>query len=763
MRTSLSLFLVLFSLALCAQEPDVLDFELSTPWTDRVDRDQPWDVYPRPQMTRGEWTNLNGEWEYAITPLSQSTPPRRYDGTILVPFAVESSLSGVKKLVGEEQYLWYRREFPAPRLGNGDRLLLHFGAVDFRATVYLNGEVVGGHEGGYVPFSFDVTPFLTGRGTQVLSLRVWDPTDAGLQPRGKQVNAPGGIFYTPVTGIWQTVWTEVVPREHLTDLKITPNVDASAVDVVVHTSGLTADRSARVTITDATGREVATTDIDLPAGSRLGAGRVTLPDVHLWSPEDPYRYGVSVRLLDGATALDAVGSYTGMRKISLGKDANGHTVMLLNDQPYFQFGPLDQGWWPDGLYTAPTPEAMVFDIKMTKKWGFNMLRKHVKTEPATFYHACDTLGVLVWQDMPSGYINDRTGVSPEAATDAQQPFADRIHFEREYREMIDAYYNFPSIVVWVPFNEGWGQYDTERIADWTRSYDPTRLVDAPSGWTDRGAGDMYDAHLYPGPGMEAPEEDRASVLGEFGGLGLVVEDHLWWNKRNWGYQSFTNQEELNGGFKTLIEGLAGLRAEGLSAAVYTQTTDVEGEVNGLMTYDREVLKLDTVTAPRLFEELYAPAPRRLSLLDKSEHAPQRWQMTTSEDGQLLTGGTLPQTANLRTVNGPFATYADFFQPRGNGWNPERTLYLTRTFRADRTPTHLYAEYVNGSVDFTVFLNGKEVLDVPVGGGGFGHYTVRRIDDALGQLEKGENTITVRVKGVEDRRNLSFDLGLFGTE
>ncbi|THH39656.1 glycoside hydrolase family 2 protein [Neolewinella litorea] len=750
--------------AAVAQDRGVLDFELSTPWTDRVDRSKPWDVYPRPQMTRAGWTNLNGSWDYAIRPVAESRTPTRWDGKILVPFAVESQLSGVKKLVGEDNHLWYRRTFTPPRLADGERLLLHFGAVDFRATVYVNGRVVGGHEGGYVPFSFDVTPYLKGRGAQELTVRVWDPTDAGLQPRGKQVNEPGGIFYTPVTGIWQTVWLEVVPGDHLTDLRITPNVDEGAVDVQLLTSSLQRDLTARVRLTQADGREVSVRELPLVAGATSTAVRLPLPDARLWTPEDPYLYTLELVLTDrNGGVVDRVESYVGMRKVSLGKDANGHTVILLNDLPYFQFGPLDQGWWPDGLYTAPTPEAMVFDIEMTKKWGFNMLRKHVKTEPATFYHACDTLGVLVWQDMPSGYIHDSTFVAPEAVRDARQPLADRLHFEREYREMIDALYNFPSIVFWVPFNEGWGQYDTERIADWTRAYDPTRLVDAPSGWTDRGAGDVYDAHLYPGPGMEAPEEDRASVLGEFGGLGLVVPEHLWWDKRNWGYQSYTNQEELNAGFRSLIEALYGLRARGLAAAIYTQTTDVEGEVNGLMTYDREVMKLDTALSPALFAPLYAPAPRNRTLLPTSETEPQLWRMATASGEDLLVEGRLPAQEPVRRVNGPFATHADFFQPKGTQWKADEYLYLIRSFRVDQLPEHLFAEFYNQRVDFLVYLNGEVLLDVKAGGGGFGHYNVRRIDEGLDQLRQGENTVTIRVNRAGDAEHLSFDFGLFGTE
>ena len=560
----LFLFLGCCSLLLPAQRDSVLRFAMSTPWSETVSPTQPWDVYPRPQLTRANWTNLNGQWDYAITPMTAAAAPSRYEGKILVPFAVESALSGVKDLVDENEYLWYHRSFASPQMGAEDRLLIHFGAVDFRATVYLNGQVVGGHQGGYTSFSFDLTPYLAQRGQQELVVRVSDPTDKGLQPRGKQVQDPGGIFYTPVTGIWQTTWLEVVPKNYISGLKTTPHLSEGTLDVAVQTNSSSEDLTATVTLTGEGGTEVTSQSVDLMAGGRGQALQLEVPDAHPWSPEDPFLYQLEVTLStpDGRV-VDRVGSYAGMRDISLGKDANGHTAILLNGLPYFQFGPLDQGYWPDGLYTAPTAEAMVFDLEMTKKWGFNMLRKHVKVEPATFYYACDTLGLLVWQDMPSGYIQARTFVGPEDVRDADQPYADAVHFEQEYHELIDQLYDFPSIVTWVPFNEGWGQFDTERIAAWTKAYDPSRLVDAPSGWTDRGVGDMYDVHIYPGPGMERPEDERASVLGEFGGLGYPVPDHLWWDKRNWGYRTLQSQEELTNGFAELMDGLQGTTEPGL--------------------------------------------------------------------------------------------------------------------------------------------------------------------------------------------------------
>ena len=453
-------------------------------------------------------------------------------------------------------------------------------------------------------------------------------------------------------------------------------------------------------------------------------------------------------------------SYAGMRDVRLGKDANGHTTILLNGAPYFQFGPLDQGYWPDGLYTAPNYRAMVFDLEMTKKWGFNMLRKHVKVEPATFYHACDTMGILVWQDMPSGYVNSRTGVSPEAPRDADQPYSAAVQFEMEYKELIDQFYDFPSIVTWVPFNEGWGQYDTERIAAWTQAYDPTRLVDAPSGWTDRGVGSMYDVHIYPGPGMENPEGDRASVLGEFGGLGYPVPDHLWWDKRNWGYRTLQSQQELNDGFADLMDGLVGLRSRGLAAAIYTQTTDVEGEINGLMTYDRRVMKLDTLTSPAVFAPLYERAGRKQVLLASSETEPQTWKATTSKDAEIKDGQLTEEST--RYLKGPFSTFNDFYTPGASRWNGEETLYLTREFTVSSLPEDLYVEYYSNRTDSEIYLNGQLLHTPDRKGGDRGVYTVNKIEDSSA-LKIGRNTVLVKVKMMEGRSDGSFDVGLYGVE
>ncbi len=554
---------------------------LKTRWADDVSPDKVLPEYPRPGMVRKDWINLNGLWDLAITPRAAERPAQ-FTRQILVPFAVESSLSGVMEAVRENDRLWYRRRFEIPKRWLGQRVLLHFGAVDFETVVYVNGTRVGEHRGGYDAFSFDVTEALKPGRENELVVAVWDPTDAETQPRGKQVRKPHGIWYTPTSGIWQTVWLEPVPAAHIQSLKITTDIDRGTVTVAAATPSLLGQYDLEAAILE--GRKA------IAKGKASPGGKVTLPvkKAKLWTPEQPHLYSLAVSLKLGSKTVDRVESYFGMRKISLGKDERGFTRLLLNGKPYFQFGPLDQGFWPDGLYTAPTDEALRFDIEMTKKLGFNMARKHVKVEPDRWYYWCDKLGLLVWQDMPSGdkYIRpDEPDIqrSPESAR----------QFERELTAMIEGLGNHPSIVIWVPYNEGWGQWDTARITGMVKELDPTRLVIDTSGWADRGVGDINDMHKYPGPGSPEPEENRAIVLGEFGGLGLPLSGHTWQAEKNWGYRSYTNSASLTEAYLDLITKLVPLVGEkGLSAAVYTQTTDVEIEVNGLMTYDRELVKMD---------------------------------------------------------------------------------------------------------------------------------------------------------------------------
>ena len=537
--------------------------------------------YPRPQMARAAWTNLNGWWDYAVAP-KDTTRPDRWDGRIRVPFPVESQLSGVRRAVGPGERLWYRRTFAAPRVPRGGRLLLHFGAVDWEATVSVNGHEVGTHRGGYDPFTFDVTDALRPGARQELVVGVWDPTDSGPQPRGKQVLHPHGIWYTAVTGIWQTVWLEPVPRTHVTGLVITPDAAAGTVSVTTSVAGAPEGGAPLVHVTALDGR-AAVADAAGPAGTALV---LSIPRPKLWSPAAPFLYRLQVRLPGG----DAVRGYFGLRSIAVGPDGAGANRLLLNGKPLFEFGTLDQGWWPDGLYTAPTEAARRNDLVVLKRLGFNLIRKHVKVEPERWYYDCDSLGILVWQDMPSG----------DNGTDAG-----RADFGAELATVVDALRNHPSIVMWVPFNEGWGQHDTPRYVAWLQAHDPSRLVDDASGWTDARVGAVMDVHDYPGPAMPALEARRAAVLGEFGGLGLPLPGHTWIAEGNWGYRRYGTQDSLWSAFRGLLARLRPLVGDGLAAAVYTQTTDVETEVNGLMTYDRAVVKLPPAAAGEI-TSLYGP-------------------------------------------------------------------------------------------------------------------------------------------------------------
>jgi beta-galactosidase/beta-glucuronidase len=523
---------------------------LMTRWAKDVKPNQALPEYPRPQMERGEWQNLNGLWSYAI--VAQGAPlPKKSDGQILVPFPVESALSGVMKPLGPDQHLWYRRTFEVPRRWQGQRVLLHFGAVDWEATVLVNGREVGRHRGGYDGFSFDITDALRRAGEQELMVVVWDPTDRGPQARGKQVLKPGGIMYTATSGIWQTVWLEPVPVDHITSLRITPDVDAGAVKVEVDANTPYLNYTLKIAVSER-GRQVAAAEmaahgpvITLPQSTSL-----PLPHAKLWSPDSPFLYDLKLTLTRGGKTVDEVKSYFGMRKIALAPDADGTLRLCLNGKALFQFGLLDQGFWPDGLYTAPTDAALRYDIEMTRKLGFNMARKHVKVEPDRWYYWADRLGLLVWQDMPSAHAGDTKTdrIRPGNEAAAQQ-------FETELKALVSGRINHPCIVMWVPFNEGWGQYDTPRLAGWVKQLDPSRLVNNASGWTDRGAGDVMDLHHYPAPEAPKLEALRASVLGEFGGLGLPVRGHTWQGEKNWGYRSFTNSAALTAAYLGLSDKL----------------------------------------------------------------------------------------------------------------------------------------------------------------------------------------------------------------
>jgi hypothetical protein len=698
---------------------------LQTRWAAQVTPDKVLPEYPRPQLARKNWTNLNGTWSYAIAEAAADRPAA-FDGRILVPFPIESQLSGAGVWVSPQQRLWYRRTFATPQLPSGQRLLLNFGAVDWEAVVYVNGRPVGEHRGGYDPFTFDITDQLKrDAAEQELVVAVRDPTDDGEQPRGKQVRRPRGIYYTEVTGIWQTVWLEAVPDWHVTGLRIDPDLERGTVRVSVGTEGRG-------------GRTAGQVDIRVLEGTRevtRGAGptaTLTLPSPHRWSPTDPFLYALRVRLDSG----DEVESYFGMRSIAVKPDTRGVNRLFLNGQPLFQFGLLDQGWWPDGLYTAPTDEALAFDIQKTKDLGFNVIRKHVKVEPARWYYHADRLGMLVWQDMPSG---NNKGADAEA------------NFKRELQNVIDTLRNHPSIVMWVPFNEGWGQHKTAEYVSWLKSYEPTRLVNNTSGWTDAKVGDVADLHAYPGPAMPPVEDRRAAMLGEFGGLGLPIDTHTWVDKGNWGYRSYTNLDELNAAFRDLLTQLRLHIGDGLASAIYTQTTDVEVEVNGVMTYDRAVTKLsaDTVAAIR---RMYEPPPSIQHLVLASDRAAQTWRYTTTKPADTWMAATFDDGSWTSGTSGFGARDMRFANVATPWTTPD--IWLRRVVEINGAPANPHLRVFHDD-DAQVYLNGTLVAELPGANAGFGY--VPLTGAARAALKTGKNVIAVHAH--QNRGGQFIDVGI----
>jgi beta-galactosidase/beta-glucuronidase len=640
-REIASLFaaLVLITIGVASAQEDwkPANPRLVTEWGEKVTPENAWQEYPRPQFVRERWQNLNGLWDYAVTKRTEPLPAR-FAGKILVPFALESALSGVGRPFGPEDRLWYRRGFAVPRDWEGQRVLLHFGAVDYECTLWVNGGLVGSHTGGSDPFTFDITPNLhhqAGAGDDApneLVLAVTDPTDTGEQPRGKQQLDPRGIWYTPVSGIWQTVWMEPVPQDvSLRELRLTPDIEAGRLRIAALVNAAVEDDTLAVRCTALVkGKAVASTIIRVNRG-----GWLEIPRPEPWTPENPFLYDLSVELVTvrnprgprqrpeervklpafgeaeraayaraevTGAPTDTVRSYFAMRGVSVGPGPKVEQPHLrLNGKAIFQHGPLDQGWWPDGLLTPPSDEAMAWELGWLKKAGFNMLRKHIKVEPDRYYYHCDRLGILVWQDMPSGF-NRALRCQREDAGEPIRLSTSREQHELELRRMIGRLYNHPSIVMWVIHNEGWGQYETPALEGWVKSIDPSRWVNPTSGWLDRNVGDAYDLHTYqeiPLTPMNKP--DRAIVIGEYGGVGWPVSEHLWdTSKRNWGYQTYHDQSAYAAALTKKVEALIPMRRDlGLSAAVYTQTSDVEGEVNGFLTYDRRVSKI----APEVLREL----------------------------------------------------------------------------------------------------------------------------------------------------------------
>ncbi len=762
MKTGLWLWMLMLALTAGAcrgQDWQPAEGPLTTPWTGDVAPEQVWPEYPRPQMVRPEWTNLNGLWDCAIVP-REAEQPESWDGKILVPFAAESALSGVKKAVRPDQRLWYRRIFRLSATEPHQRLLLHFGAVDWQCTVWVNGAEVGRHTGGYDPFTFDITDRVR-PGDNELVLAVWDPTDTGYQPRGKQVLNPGGIMYTAVTGIWQTVWLEPVNEVYIESVRMTPDVDAGVLRLTVHVAGEMSDAqgyNVSAVIHGNPPQMASGVANEKPTG--MASGRpgeeleIVIASPILWSPDNPHLYDLDImlaveesvqqsqarRFTVNYDSIDRVECYFAMRKISVEKDGDGINRLFLNGEPLFQYGPLDQGWWPDGLYTPATDVAMKYDIEMTKKFGMNMARKHVKYECARWYSWCDKLGLLVWQDMPSG--------------DAGRNDESKANYRRELKAMIDALYNFPSIVMWVPFNEGWGQHDTREVVQWIQQYDPSRPVNEASGWTDQGSGDISDMHSYPGPGTRPVEEDRAVVLGEFGGLGMPVKGHTWQDEENWGYVSYQSKEALTDAYVSLLMRMCPLIGQGLSAAVYTQTSDVEVEVNGLMTYDRKVVKMDLDRIVAAAEKLYLPPPKVSVLVPTSQQEPQIWRYTMTEPADGWAAADFDDSA-WSTGSGGFGTRGTPGAVVGTVWNTS-DIWLRRTFTLSAIPAGgQLGLTVYHDEDAEVYVNG-ELVDSFKGYVG-GYMSSPLSAEVLKTFKPGANTLAVHCH--QTRGGQGIDVGL----
>jgi beta-galactosidase/beta-glucuronidase len=603
-----------FVIASHAQQWAPVGENIRTSWADEIDPANPLPEYPRPQMVRADWMNLNGLWNYSVTDASAETFTS--EGKILVPFAIESSLSGVGKRVAKNEALWYEREFVVPRNWKGKNVILNFGAVDWHAEVYVNNVLVGEHKGGYDPFSFDITSALKKSGKQAVKVKVMDATDNSYQPRGKQCIISTGIWYTPVTGIWQTVWLEPVSPAYIRNYYVVSDIDKGEMAVEVDAQTAEGDVVKVAVLEGGVGYSAETPSATVIADAVVADGKavVKIDNMKTWSPDSPYLYGVKVWIERKGKVVDAVNGYTAMRKISIKADSslNKYNRMALNNELLFHFGPLDQGWWPDGLYTAPSDAALEFDVIKTKELGFNMIRKHIKLEPARWYYHCDKHGIMVWQDMPC--IGDHSKKQMEArdadivkaitnkwshdsyfnATDADIPQEWKDNYYREWANIINAFKNFQCIVVWVPFNEAWGQFNTQEVVTATRELDDTRLINYASGgnFYRECDAEIFDLHHYPDPKMFLYDESKVNVLGEYGGIGWPVEGHLWQPDKNWGYVQYKSADEVLDTYEKYADMLIPLIDEGFAAAVYTQTTDVEIEVNGLMTYDRKVVKLN---------------------------------------------------------------------------------------------------------------------------------------------------------------------------
>jgi len=703
------------------------DGPLVTRWTAGVNPGKLLPEYPRPQMVRKNWENLNGLWEYAIVG-KRDAQPVSFQGQILVPFPLESALSGVKMELDTSKCLWYRKNLQVPKSWQKEKVLLHFGAIDWESAIIVNNKLLVTHKGGYDPFTVDITDAIDRNKTnQEILVKVTDPSEKLPVAHGKQVFKPSGIWYTSVTGIWQTVWLESVPKQYITGLKMTPEIDEGNLFLEVQTNDNLPNYAFEAKIFES-GRQIATI-----AGISGQTIKIPVKNPKLWSPTSPFLYDIKVQLKKGNQIKDEVASYFGMREIEQAKDHNGVKRIMLNHEPIFQYGLLDQGYWPDGLYTAPTEEALRYDIELTKLLGFNMIRKHVKVEPDRWYYLCDKMGVLVWQDMPNvDTETPRNDFQKHTKASSEQ-------FEKELKLMIDNKYNHPCILTWILFNEGMGQYDTKRLAKWINDYDTTRTVNATSGWNDKAAGDIHDAHIYPGPGSPEPENERVAVLGEFGGLGMAVSKHLWQERDNWGYANFKNASDLTQAYKNLLVNLRSLvEYPGLSAAIYTQTTDIEQEINGLITYDRDSVKIIPALIADVTNNLYKPLPKiKSTSIVIGEKA--IWKYTVSVPAENWNTVLFNDSVWLNGAGG-FGVSGSERSVSKSPWETKE-LWMRHTFNLDEKLQNPYLR-ISYKSKFAVFINGEKIEECQ--GQSNGYYYFAFDGKEKESLKPGTNIIAVKV-------------------
>ena len=753
------------STILSAQAWEKKQAPLMTEWGNRVTPENAHREYPRPQMVRQEWKNLNGLWNYAVVSKDDARPQNIDQGQILVPFAIESALSGVQKKFTPEDRLWYETEFIVPKNWKGKRIILHFGAVDYASEIWVNDKPVGSHRGSSDAFRIDVTDALKGSGPQKLTVAVTDPTDTGCQPLGKQKLQPSGIYYTPVSGIWKTVWMEPVPVSHIYSMRGYADIDRSEYRFTPILDKDIKGQKVRVSVYDEGNR------IAVAEGEPNKEIVIKIKNQKLWSPESPFLYDMKVELMQGSKVIDAVDTYFGMRKISTGRDENGHMRLLLNNKPYFQTGLLDQGWWPDGLLTPPSDSAYIFDIEYAKNAGFNTLRKHIKQESDRFYYHCDRLGMIVWQDAVASKDTrwwSKTRVEPVLSEAESQTFI------REFKNLMDQLFNFPSIVQWVVFNEGWGQHDTPNMLGWVDFYDPSRLHSV-SGWMDYGGGDICDIHRYPGPGkIDNAGGYRPLVLGEYGGVGYVVKDSVWpAETKRMHYRNASDINQYTSDYERIAYQLRILKEQGLSAAIYTQISDVEGEINGVMTYDRRHSKLPVDKMKHLNDLILTSEVALKEVMPNSEKQAQIWKYTIrwewigegwEKDGydirQWQEGpGFFGYVRSGSVHNTPFTEKCSFAHTPKTDWHTSQ-IWLRREIELDQVPQNPMF-YIWYFTEAEVYINGTLVLKVK---GRNAPYPLceyyRFTEEAKKALKKGRNLIAVHCKNTGGKHVQAIDLGIY---